>query len=131
MGLVLCGCATDAAKPALAVTLQSALQPLAADDDRVPTLDVSLVDMVPQARHQVAPGMSAELRTFRGEAEAVIDFIVDENGMPRNVFAIRSTQVAFGQVAAEAVAKWRFSPGRKDAKPVRTHLQIPMNFSTL
>ena len=129
-GMILSGCATDSAAPALAVAPQSALQPLAPDDTRVPILDISLVDMVPQARRQFAPKVPAEFRARVSQAEALIDFIVDENGMTRNVFAIHATHVAFGQAAAEAVAKWQFSPGRKDGRPVRTHLQVPMIFST-
>lgn len=128
-GFILAGCATDGVAPQLAVSREQALQPFNPGDDQT-IWDISRVDMVPQPRRQSAPKPPAELLRKGARAQALIDFVVDENGMTRRVFAIQATNVAFGQTAVEAVAKWKFSPGRKDGKPVRTHLQIPMSFST-
>ena len=129
LGFLLSGCATDNFTPVLAVAPQSALQPFASDDTGVPTWEASQVDMQPRQRRHVSPKAPVELLKRGGEAEAVVDFIVDETGKPRCVFAARATNVAFGQAAAEALAKWQFSPGRKDGKAVRTHMSMPMNFS--
>jgi TonB family protein len=128
--LFFAGCATDTAAPALGASGPSAkLQAFAADDNRVPTLDISRVDVIPQVRRQAPPRFPVAFRRQGRGGEAVVDFIVDENGVARDVVAIRATHPDFAAAASEAVAKWRFSPGRKEGRPVRTHMQVPVVFT--
>lgn len=128
--LILAGCVTDKAVPTPVASGPAAkLQAFAADDNGVPTLDISLVDMIPQVRRQAPPRFPVAFRQKGRGGEAVVDFVVDEKGIARNVFAIRATHSEFAAAASEAVAKWQFSPGRKDGKAVRTHMQVPVVFT--
>jgi hypothetical protein len=60
------------------------------------------------------------------EATAQVDFIVDEHGVPRQVFAIAATDPRYGAALAIAVSRWRYSPGLKAGKLVRVHMQVAM-----
>ena len=131
---ILTSCATDPGasgpKPEQMIALAPpGVNPLPVGDMGVPTLDISRLDMLPIARRQARPNYPADLRRRGRGGEGLVDFIVDENGVPRNVFSYRATHPDFGFAAVEAVATWRFSPGRKDGRVVRTHMQVPIVFT--
>ncbi len=102
---------------------------LAPGDDSVPTLDIGKLDKIPVPKFQARPQYPFAERQRNAEGEAVIDFIVDENGAVRNVRVAKATSPGFGMAAAVAVSRWLFIPGTKGGKAVRTHLQIPIDFS--
>jgi hypothetical protein len=60
------------------------------------------------------------------EATAQVDFIVDEHGVPRQVFANAASDSRYGEALAISVSRWRYSPGKKAGKLVRVHLQVAM-----
>jgi protein TonB len=60
--------------------------------------------------------------------EVLVDFIVDTNGAVRNAVAVKSTNPMFEENALSAVAKWKFTPGRKNNHIVYTHMQVPIQF---
>jgi hypothetical protein len=63
------------------------------------------------------------------EATAQVDFIVDEHGVPRQVFATAASDPRYGEALAIAVSRWRYNPGMKAGKLVRVHLQVVMSGS--
>jgi len=63
------------------------------------------------------------------EATAQVDFIVDEHGVPRQVFATAASDPRYGEALAIAVSRWRYRPGMKAGKLVRVHLQVTMSGS--
>lgn len=83
----------------------------------------------PIAVYQQAPVYPFELRMGNVQGRALIDFVVDKEGVPKNVYAIESTHVLFGLAAERAVRTWRFIPGAVDGKPVNTHMQVPIVFN--
>ena len=54
------------------------------------------------------------------EGQAEIAYIVNEKGRTEEVQIATATNQEFGEAARDAVARWRFKPGKKDGKPVRT-----------
>ncbi len=82
----------------------------------------------PEPVYRTPPTYPYELRMYDLEGEAKIDFVVDPEGVPQNVHAIKSTHPLFARAAESSVARWRFAPGWKNGKPVPVHFQVPIVF---
>lgn len=52
------------------------------------------------------------------QAWAIVSFDVDENGVPRNFEAPDASMILWKNQAIALVSQWRFTPGRKDGKPI-------------
>lgn len=87
------------------------------------------LDQTPVARFQARPHYPTELRTSGIEGSVVVEFIVNVDGDVQQARAIRSTRNELESAAAEAVAKWKFKPGRKDGRDVNTRMQVPIVFT--
>lgn len=94
-----------------------------------PALDFAKVDRKPVATFQARPKYPAELKEKKQAGEALIDFVVDAQGMVRNVRVVRATHPAFGEAAVESVQKWKFKPGEKDGRSVATRMRVPIVFT--
>ena len=93
-----------------------------------PELTVAQLDEWPKLKKEIRPETPEVLVKNRRIGEAGIAFIVDEEGRPRDVHAVLSTD-AECSVAAETVIKsWQFVPGRKDGRPVRVPLEVTIVF---
>ncbi len=87
------------------------------------------LDNAPAVRHQAPPAYPYAARQAGRTGEVVVEFIVNERGqvlMPR---ILRSTDPEFNEPTLRAVAKWRFEPGRKDGRPVRFRMNVPVLFN--
>ena len=91
--------------------------------------DINKLDQQPQARFQAKPQYPFEMRRAGIAGEVVVDFIVDSNGDVQNAYALKSSQREFESAAVAAVSKWKFKPGRKNARNVNTHMQVPIVFT--
>lgn len=107
--------------------------------------DIARVDRTPAPKSQARPQFPAELRRAGIGGEAVLDFVVDAEGLVRNAKAIRSkldpAKEASGAgtvpngaslleaAALEAVKKWQFAPGEKSGRKVNTRMQVPIVFT--
>jgi protein TonB len=69
------------------------------------------------------------MRRLSNRGEVVVEFIVDYCGNAISVQVVRSSDVAFETAAVQAVAKWKFKPGRKDGRDVNTLVQQVIAFS--
>jgi TonB family protein len=99
------------------------------DEGQGTILDVLELDRVPRPTVQVPPHYPYELRTAGITGQAVINFVVDENGRTRNVHALSATDGRFAVAAIQCVAQWHFLPGVKGGRIVRTRLQVPIVFA--
>jgi len=85
----------------------------------------------PSILYKVEPEYSEEARKAKFQGTVVLAVVVDEHGIPRDIRVQRPLGLGLDQKAVEAVEKWRFSPGRKDGKPVAVVAVIEVNFRLL
>lgn len=85
----------------------------------------------PTVISKIEPEYSEEARKAKWQGTVVLAIVVDEKGLPKDLKVIRSLGLGLDQKALDAVAKWRFSPGKKDGKPVPVIAQIEVNFRLL
>lgn len=91
--------------------------------------ELSDLDKIPLAISQVQPVHPYDLKRNRVTGSATIEFIVDETGGVRDPRAISFTHREFGDSAVDAVRNWKFQPGEKDGKKVRTRVRQMINFT--
>ena len=91
--------------------------------------DLKNLDQAPSPRFQSKPVYPFEMRRAGIEGQVLVGFIVDSRGTVREAYSIRSTHREFESSAVQAVAKWRFRPGKKGGRAVNTRMQVPIVFS--
>lgn len=72
------------------------------------------LDQTPTATHTVTPAPPPGV----AGAKAIIDFIIDESGMPRMPVLVSATHSEFAQLSAAALAQWKFTPPTRRGQPV-------------
>jgi TonB family protein len=80
---------------------------------------------------KVEPEYSEEARKAKWQGTVLIEIVVDEHGLPKEMKVTRALGLGLDQKALEAVAKWRFKPGTKDGKPVPVIATVEVNFRLL
>lgn len=85
----------------------------------------------PQLVHKEEPEYSEEARKAKWQGTVQLEIVVDEHGMPKDLRVKRALGLGLDQKAMEAVAKWRFTPGMKDGKPVPVIAVIDVSFRLL
>jgi TonB family protein len=85
----------------------------------------------PSVIFKVEPEYSEEARKAKFQGTVLLFVVVDEKGNPRDIRVVRPLGLGLDQKAVEAVEKWKFSPGKKDGKPVPVQAQIEVNFRLL
>jgi periplasmic protein TonB len=85
----------------------------------------------PSVLFKVEPEYSEEARKAKFQGTVVLFVVVDEKGNPTQLKVIRPLGLGLDQKAIEAVEKWKFSPGKKDGKPVAVQATIEVNFRLL
>ncbi|HVW22399.1 MAG TPA: energy transducer TonB [Opitutaceae bacterium] len=86
------------------------------------------LDQVPVATFQPAPNYPYALKREGISGTATVDFIVEADGTTSHV-SVAGARSEFGDSAAQALARWRFRPGRKLGRAVRTHMVVPVRFT--
>jgi protein TonB len=89
----------------------------------------SWLDNIPRTRAQLAPVYPYEARVAGRPGEVWVEFTVDEAGRVLAPHVLRSTDPVFETPTLQAVAKWRFEPGRKDGRVVRFRMAVPVAFA--
>jgi protein TonB len=90
--------------------------------------DVADLEKRPEAVSQVPPTYPAELRKAKIEGTVTLVFLLSEEGRVEDPRVENSSRPEFEKPALEAIRKWRFRPGMKEGKPVRTYIRLPMRF---
>ncbi len=78
---------------------------------------------------QCKPVFPSEQRANQIVGQAIVSFVVDTTGRPRELRVVRATVPAFGEEAMAAVERWRFAPGLKNGRVVNTRMQVPIVFN--
>jgi len=81
-----------------------------------------------RAREQPAPAFPPTLLPKGVGGEALIEFLLDEEGRARLPRIVSATDPQFGYAAAHAVAQWRFEPPTARGVPTVMRVSIPITF---
>ncbi len=81
--------------------------------------------------YKVEPEYSEEARRMHFQGTVKLAVVVDAEGKPRDIRVIQPLGLGLDRKAIDAVSKWRFSPGRKDGRPVPVQARIEVNFRLL
>jgi protein TonB len=91
--------------------------------------DIKNLDQQPVAKIRGKPAYPFDMRRQGIKGEVTVQFIVDSNGDVRDPFVVKSSQREFEASALQAVARWKWRPGRKGGRAVSTRMVVPMVFS--
>lgn len=86
-------------------------------------------DVRPEFLQEAYPAYPIPLLVLGLEATALVDFVVEPDGVPAKVHVVSPTLPAFDAAAVSAVANSRFRPGLRAGKPVATHMRVPIQFA--
>ena len=62
------------------------------------------------------------------DGRVVVQFVVDEAGVPSQIVAVRSVSPGLDAAAMQAVREARFTPGRQNGQAVRVRFTLPVTF---
>ena len=85
----------------------------------------------PQVLSKVEPEYSEEARKAKYSGTVVLQIVVDEHGLPRDIKVVRPLGLGLDEKAIEAVSHWRFRPGMKGGRAVPVQATIEVNFRLL
>ncbi len=82
----------------------------------------------PKVLHKVDPDYTKQAKDAKIEGTVVLNVEVHPDGRAHNMRVERSLDPGLDQQALESVEQWRFSPAKKDGKPVTVAATIEINF---
>jgi protein TonB len=77
----------------------------------------------------VAPIFPHEARSSGMNGEVLVEFVVDESGRVHDPRVVRASSPIFEPATLQAVAKWRFEPGKSHGRVVRFRMAVPVIFN--
>lgn len=91
--------------------------------------DLAELDQPPVVLAQPLPQYPPALLRTGAAGEVLVTFVVEADGRVRAVRAVSATYPEFEVPALQAVARWKFRPGRKGGRAVATRVEVPIAFS--
>jgi periplasmic protein TonB len=85
------------------------------------------LDQKPRVIYQPSPVLTPKVREM-APGTVYILFIVNPEGKVEEPKVQRSDHPVFERPALAAVKKWRFEPGRRNGRPVRFRMRVPITF---
>jgi len=85
----------------------------------------------PRVLFRSEPEYTEEARVARVNTTIIVGLVVDENGAPRDVKILRGAGFGLDESALRAIQTWRFEPGSREGRHIRTSTQIEMRLTTL
>ena len=95
--------------------------------DKDALFSMSDLDQKPRVLYQPSPLLTAKHRRLSGGTVYII-FILNERGRVENAKIQRSPNPDYDVAALQAIKKWRFEPGKKSGKAVKTRMRVPITF---
>lgn len=77
-------------------------------------------------RHQ--PNYPLEMREQGITGEALVEFVIDQEGSVRDVSVVHATNEAFGRAAVACVLEWKYKPATVNGVPVATRARQSFSF---
>lgn len=65
----------------------------------------------------------------QNSGEALVEFLIDEDGRVRLPRVVSASREAFGFAAVQGVAAWRFQPPQRGGKPTAVRVRQPITFA--
>jgi protein TonB len=90
--------------------------------------DVAELEKRPEVISQVPPTYPPELRKARIDGLVTVAFVLNEEGRVEDARVESASRPEFEKPALEAIRKWRFRPGMREGRAVRTYIRIPLRF---
>lgn len=81
--------------------------------------------------YKIEPEYSEEARKAKYSGTVLLQVIIDDHGLTRDIHVIRPLGLGLDEKAIEAVAKWRFRPAMRAGRPVAVQANIEVNFRLL
>jgi protein TonB len=104
------------------------LNTAASDTDDVDALfSMADLDQKPRVIYQPSPALNAKLRK-KAPGTVYVIFVVDARGRVENPVVQKSSDPVFERPALAAVKQWKFEPGKRNGKPVRFRMRVPIIF---
>ena len=91
--------------------------------------DIGDLENKPQPRKQASPKYPAAARRKKQEGFALAEFIIDEKGNVINVEIKQSSDPIFDRPTIEAIRGWKFTPGEKDGRAVKTRTRVKIPYT--
>jgi protein TonB len=85
------------------------------------------LDQIPRVIHQPSPILNRAVRK-KAPGTVYIVFLVDQRGTVQNPRVQKSTDSVFEKPALSAVKQWKFEPGKRNGRPVRFRMRVPITF---
>ena len=82
----------------------------------------------PRVIHKVYPRYTPEARRALVQGTAVLEVVVDEQGLAARITTVSPIGFGLDDRAKEAVGQWLFKPGRKNGRPVKTVTMVAVDF---
>jgi TonB family protein len=92
------------------------------------TFDENDVDVLPKPVRLTRPRYPRTMLSHQRMGQIVVDFIVDEMGRVDRVEPVLKSLPDFEGEVRRAMTEWRFEPGLRDGKAVRTRMRVPFSF---
>jgi len=82
----------------------------------------------PVVLERVEPLYTEEARKARVQGVVILEAVVDEKGVVRNVKILKPLGMDLDKAAVTAVKQWKFKPGTKNGKPVPVVFNLTVSF---
>jgi len=87
------------------------------------------LDAQPKPTATRTPAFPAALRGKADSGEAVVEFLIDEQGHVRLPRIVSASDPAFGDAAAQALVAWQFVAPKAGGQPTVVKVKIPLKFT--
>ena len=87
-----------------------------------------LMSSPPVVTHRVVPDYPKDAFDRELQGEVKLKLLVGEDGRVKAIEVISSTDEVFNASAIAAAKRFRFSPAKKDGKPVQDYVLLPLRF---
>lgn len=89
---------------------------------------LSDLDQQPRVVHQPGPVLDAKARKAAAGTTVYVLFIVDERGRVDSPRLQNTSDPSIERPVLNAVNKWKFEPGKRGGKAVKSRMRVPISF---
>lgn len=108
-----------------AVNLNTAVSSQTQDVEAL--FSIADLDQKPRIVYQPSPILTKEMRS-KLPGTVYIIFVVDQQGKVQNPIVQKASDPVFEKSAINAIKQWKFEPGKRNGRPVRFRMRVPITF---